>query len=454
MKKLDYQYVKSVMLGVILLISGINASLANTRQDSLIAIRIKTVLNGNATTLQFPNSVTRVYKQGDYMPVWIKPLTNPRPTWNAMMLLDCVKQYGLTPDDYHPQQLSYDRLHTMLETPENITDADKAYFDILLTDALITLINHLHYGKLNPVQTPAVIDAKASAVFDAGLVLRKAIRFEDPSAVILGVQPAFTEYADLQSMLRLMTGQYVGDCYETSGAEVQKVAINLERLRWVNTDDKAYLLVNIPSYTLQYHLPDTAYRFRVVGKPLTPTPALQSMVKYFTTAPDWRVPNKIFIKELMPKALRDTSYLTRNQFALFNSKGQYVAATPAMLKQISNNPAGYSARQSSGCDNALGLIVFRFDNPYSIYLHDTPEKSLFAQTQRALSHGCVRVENADKLAALLLLNDGAAGKVPILKKALLNYQTNTFILKRGVAIKITYLTCMVTDGVLTNYPDI
>jgi len=67
-----------------------------------------------------------------------------------MLMLDCVLQFGLSHDDYHPKELSYDLLHNILEKPGQVSAADKAKYDILLTDALVTFMNHLHYGKLNP----------------------------------------------------------------------------------------------------------------------------------------------------------------------------------------------------------------------------------------------------------------------------------------------------------------
>jgi murein L,D-transpeptidase YcbB/YkuD len=121
---------------------------------------------------------------------------------------------------------------------------------------------------------------------------------------------------------------------------------------------------------------------------------------------------------------------------------------------IRRNPEGYYARQSSGCDNALGAIVFRFSNKFDVFLHDTPEKQLFKREERALSHGCIRVEDAEKLAALLLKNDLNESKIPAMQKAVRDYKTQNFVLKTPVPIKVTYLTCEVKEGVLITYKDI
>jgi murein L,D-transpeptidase YcbB/YkuD len=102
----------------------------------------------------------------------------------------------------------------------------------------------------------------------------------------------------------------------------------------------------------------------------------------------------------------------------------------------------------------LGNIVFRFQNIYDIYLHDTPEKQLFGKDERAFSHSCIRVENAQHLAELLLEYGDDTNKIPILNKAVKSHLTKNISLKKPVPIKITYLTCEVKEGLTIVYKDI
>lgn len=273
--------------------------------------------------------------------------------------------------------------------------------------------------------------------------------------VITSAQPQSKPYKNLQYHMYLLAGLYTGDCYDTPDSVIQKIAINMERIRWVNSNERTYIDVNIPSYTLQFHQPDTTYQFKViVGKPDAPTPTLQSAISYFTTAPEWKVPQKIFVKETLPEALKDTSFLENNHYAIYDDQGNYIQPTRANLLFVKRNPGKYYARQSSGCDNSLGLIVFRFPNIYDVYLHDTPEQKLFKKEQRAFSHGCIRVEHAAKLADLLLKNDGACNQVALVHKAIAAYKTRTFTLSKPVPINVTYLTCKVENGELIMYKDI
>lgn len=422
--------------------------------DSALSAEIQRQLLSNELNLYYPNSVKRFYQKSNFTSPWLKPQSGTGATWQAMLMIDCVLQFGLSHDDYHPHELIYSELHNIFEKPGTVSIQKQARFDIMLTDAIINFINNLHFGKLNPDFPPAIVD-NASTGFSAVDVLTIALGQNDFMAAIGNAQPKSKEYADMQDHMRQWTGQYTGDCYEVPESSIRKLAINMERLRWANVDSGAYIQINIPSYTLNLYEADSTYSFKVVvGKPENPSPTLQSQISYFTTAPEWKVPNKIFRKELLPKALANPSYVENNHYALYDNKGGYIEPTADNLLQIKQHPRQYHITQSSGCDNALGLVVFRFPNIYDVYLHDTPEQQLFKKDARDFSHGCIRVENAENLAALLLKYDNAANKIPALHKAIAKYQTLNFNLTKPVPIKITYLTCIVREGEVIDYKDI
>lgn len=183
--------------------------------------------------LYYPESVIRYYSQNGFRPMWTKDKDDIKQTWEAMMLLDCVLQFGLSYADYHPRDLIYDSLRTIINNPEKINIAEQLRFDVFLTDAIITLMNHLHYGKLNPDFSAKRIDRITSIKgFNTVDELTKARREMDFIKAILTVQPKSIAYVHLQGYMRLIKGQYVGDCYETPESEARKIAINMERLRW------------------------------------------------------------------------------------------------------------------------------------------------------------------------------------------------------------------------------
>lgn len=193
------------------------------------------------SSLHYPVSVARFYKANGFHPIWVFDEANADQTFKAMMLLDCVLQYGLLHMDYHPTELTYDKLHAMIKDPAKIPDQQKAAYDIILTDAMITLINHLHFGKLNPVFNTKTLDNRINSSFQAGNILLQAIQSEDFTATVLSVQPQSPAYKAMQGYMRLVKGQYVGDCYEVPESNVRKVAINMERLRWKEQKGKNFI---------------------------------------------------------------------------------------------------------------------------------------------------------------------------------------------------------------------
>ncbi len=432
-------------------------TVAATQADTSLNAEIRRQLQAGElkSKLYFPASVARFYAKTGYKPAWIKPQGGMGHAWQAMLMIDCVLQFGLSHNDYHPKELTYGALHDILDTPGKVTPQLQARHELLLTDALLTLINHLHYGKLNPNYSSARIDRDAALKFNAGNVLAASLQQKDIMQLISGVQPKAKAYIGLQSRMHLLEGIQQDDCYEIPQAEVRKIAINMERLRWAETDDSVYIQINIPTYTLNFFLKDTVRTFKViVGKPATPTPTFNSAITRMTTAPEWKVPAKIFRKELLKKALADSDYLESNHLAIYDIKGRYIAPTRANLFAVQKAPAGYLARQSAGCDNALGLIVFRFPNSYDVYLHDTPEQALFKRKERAFSHGCIRVEKAEELGKLMLQQDGAANKIGMMRSGMQQYINRNINLKKPLPIRITYLTCGIGEWGMETYPDI
>ncbi|SMC95003.1 L,D-transpeptidase scaffold domain-containing protein [Pedobacter nyackensis] len=425
--------------------------------DTIVRAIIQNTLikKGAIQFFHFPKSVTRFYNQRDFQPAWVTAQNDEDKTWEALQMLDCVAQYGLQYTDYHPKELLYSRMHDMFDIPSKVSSLDKARYDMLLTDAVITFINHLHFGKLNPLSKTNRIDGGQTLGFCADDLLIAAIPQEDFTGAVLGVQPKSRAYFLMQDYMRLLKGQYVGDCYETPEPVVRKLAINMERLRWADADESMGIWINVPSFLLRIKHADSVAQFKVVvGKPKNPTPVLKSEVVIFRTGPEWNVPNSIFTKELLPKILKDPSYLRTNHYSLYDLKGAAVSATSENLASARRNPAAYVLRQSPGSHNALGRVVFRFQNFYDVYLHDTPEQQYFKREVRALSHGCIRVAEPEKLASMLLMSDGAGQKIAELNQAMSAYQAKTFTLKRAVPIQVTYLTCEIIDGLIVEYDDI
>ena len=186
----------------------------------------------------------------------------------------------------------------------------------------------------------------------------------------------------------------------------------LNTTRWLNcmVNNEPTIVVNIPSATLLvYEQGRIILESKIiVGKRSTPTPTLSSKANEVVLYPYWMVPRSIALKELLPAIKRDRSYLNANNYQVINEQGKIINPHAINWQALGAADFPYRIRQSTGCDNALGLIKLNFYNPYSVYLHDTPGKSLFNASSRYFSHGCMRVEKAMELAHLLLVGNTIA----------------------------------------------
>ena len=145
----------------------------------------------------------------------------------------------------------------------------------------------------------------------------------------------------------------------------------------------------------------------MVGKPYSRTPVFSEKMKYIVINPYWNVPSSIANKEYLPKLKKDPGYLKRQNIRIFSGAGDNAAeVNPYNVNWSSMNRMPYSLRQDSGPKNALGRVKFMFPNRFNVYLHDTPQKSLFEKDLRIFSHGCMRVQDPLDLAAVLLGGSG------------------------------------------------
>lgn len=164
-----------------------------------------------------------------------------------------------------------------------------------------------------------------------------------------------------------------------------------------------YIWVNIPSYSMRLQSGDSILLWSriICGKPLTPTPQLNSAISEIITYPQWTVPASIIRKEMLPAIKKDPGYLASKGFSLVDKDGEVV--DPYSVDwSIYKKGIPYKVVQGSGDENALGVLKFNFPNKYAVYLHDTNQRSLFGRSRRSLSHGCVRVQEWQELAHLLL----------------------------------------------------
>lgn len=244
-----------------------------------------------------------------------------------------------------------------------------------------------------------------------------------------------------------------------------QLAITLDRYKKLPAElPERYIWVNIPAYqlTLVEDKKEVMRSRIVVGKPITRTPVLTSAISQMITYPQWTIPTSIIVKEILPALKRDPGYLAKKGYSLVNSDGEEVDPyTVDWSKYKKGIP--YKVVQGSGDDNALGVLKFNFNNKYSVYLHDTNQRYFFSRAERALSHGCVRVQSWKELADYILQNDSLQAveknnrqflPSDSLSKWLINKEKHTIAIRNRLPVFIRYFSCEAREGKLVFYDDI
>lgn len=229
---------------------------------------------------------------------------------------------------------------------------------------------------------------------------------------------------------------------------IEQVVTNLERWRWFAYDfGERAIVINIPNYSMDIieNAVDTVETYRVVvGKPERRTPVLYSMLNFLVINPTWTVPPTILKEDLTPSATKDRSYFASHNMKIFYGRDT-IETTPE--DWIPEKADHYRYVQGPGVNNSLGLVKFNFRNSYSVYLHDTNHRELFSRGQRALSSGCVRVQNPLKLAGYVLDKEDTGWTEEKLKELIDLGKTENVGLKKGTHVHQLYWTAwMDKDG--------
>jgi len=186
---------------------------------------------------------------------------------------------------------------------------------------------------------------------------------------------------------------------------IRQLRVNLDRGRVLLHDlPEQFVIVNIAGYEAYLvRGQDIVWSARVqVGKTYRQTPLFRSEINYLVFNPTWTVPPGIIAKDILPAARKDPASITRRGLKVLDASGREVDPASIDWSRFSSGHIPYTLRQDPGPNNALGRVKLMFPNPYLVYLHDTPSQALFDRAERAFSSGCVRVERALELAALVL----------------------------------------------------
>ncbi|MGN6418853.1 MAG: L,D-transpeptidase family protein [Pseudobacter sp.] len=362
---------------------------------------------------------------------------------------------------FYPDML-YKALQTknVAGTLQSLEPAYKGYSDLKeglksFLDSIGTFKRYTHLTYTYPL--------KDSTVFYQALQRRL---YEDD------ILPSATDYVDTATWRQVLkeyqtkkglkpTGRInentVASLNYTNWDRFKRVAITLDRYKMA-TDSfpETYIWVNLPGYYLRVYDMDTiAMESRViVGQPKTRTPLLTSSVSNFITYPQWTVPYSIIYKEMLPKIKKDVNYLHKQNLMVVDRNDSIIDPYSVNWAALGKGNFPYLLKQRQGDDNSLGVLKFNFPNKYDVYLHDTNARWLFSNSNRAMSHGCVRVKDFMKLADFLVRNDTLKFHPDTLRNWIKREEKHVVSGFKRVPIYIRYFSCEGKDGKLKIYEDI
>jgi murein L,D-transpeptidase YcbB/YkuD len=366
----------------------------------------------------------RFYARHGFAPVWTTRQDKADSLINAVMRAD---DHGLAPDLFHAD---------LLRSSSNLPPLDR---ELLLSNAFLTYADALARGAL-PVERRRDDEVLSPGKIDVTAVLDKAIASSDPASVIEALAPTTPTYRALRQALHdARAGLPVGG--PTGGPAGSRTATNRQREIEVNLERERWLPRNLPADRVWVNAADervVMYRNDrpvfsskvVVGmvEKRHQTPEFQASIEGIYFNPPWVIPNEIAVNEILPMARQDPNYLTKHGMVMM--------------------PNG-ELQQLAGVNSGLGVLLFDMRNTFDVYLHDTPSKELFTRDDRHVSHGCIRVEDPQKLAALLMQQSGDE-----IRETLANSATVRKNLPKAVPVFVVYETAFAdADGKLQFRPD-
>ena len=338
------------------------------------------------------------------------------------------------------------QINKILNEYKNANKIDSIFIketDIQITAAVLNYLKVLHQGDV-------IFDYDEVNSINDTAYIYQLLSFRKRSSVSKIVKKLDCKDADYLILKKFLTDSL--SLNDTINYKTILLAMNYRR--YINsTHQSEYIVVNIPATEAEYYKNNKLQlKMRtVVGKTKTPTPTIASYLNNIICFPSWNVPYSIAVKELLPKVQKNENYLEQNSIDVLDAKGNVVEESDLYWNSYTETNFPYYFRQSTGSHNALGVIKFDFQNPFSIFLHATSWQGVFEKENRFLSHGCIRLEKPFELANAIL-----NGELDIeeLKKGKENTKSRKIQLSKKIPVYIIYVPVKVTNGSVFFLEDI
>ncbi|HXG78842.1 MAG TPA: L,D-transpeptidase family protein [Methyloceanibacter sp.] len=390
-------------------------------------------------------------QRGQQPPLWITPMGFTAKAQGLIAEIQKAGEWGLPQDAF------------ALPPPSDLpaTEDAQAIDEIKLSLALLKYARFARGGRVSPSRISKLFD-QPSNLLDPKEVLREAAAASDPGAYLVSLHPKQDQFEHLRAALAkaFAAVKAKGGRPEADG-DVQRIIVNMERWRWMPRDlGSYYVWNNIPAFTTRVMKNGKSIYVEkaIVGQVKYATPIFSAPMRSIVFNPVWVVPDTIKVEDIQPRlrqtgrgGLPDVSVLHENKLSV-SFKGKPIDAETVDWGKA--NIHAYTFTQPPGPGNVLGVLKFNFPNRHAIYMHDTIQRDLFTETVRTLSHGCIRLNQPDKLAALLLAEDKGWGADKV-KAMIAKGNNSAVVLNKPVPVHLTYFTMAVNSiGKMETYADV
>jgi L,D-transpeptidase YcbB len=358
----------------------------------------------------------RFYARHGFEPVWTTRQAQADSLMNAVLH---AGDQGLSPELFHAN---------LLQSPAALPPLDR---ELLLSDAFLSYADALARGVM-PIERRPDDEVLTPDSIDVAAALDAAINGPDPGTAIEALAPTTPTYRALrQALQNSRAGTPAGGI--TAIPRLREIEVNLERERWLPRKLPAdRVWVNAADERLVLYRDDRpVFTTRVIvgqDERRNQSPEFQATINGIYFNPPWNIPEYIATNEILPKVSRDPGYLAQHNMVMLPDGG---------LQQL------------AGPNSGLGQLMLDMRNRFDVYLHDTPSKNMFSRDDRRISHGCIRVENLQELAALLMQQP-----IEEINQAIATGSTTRPDLPKPVPVFVAYETAFAdADGRLQVRPD-
>ena len=412
--------------------------------DRVIAlIRLKlagSVLSSNADPADLA-ALQAFYGSSNAAPLWMTDMGLSTRAQSALFEIEKADDWGL------------DAAAFELPSPFDLPAGpdDQASTEITLDLAILKYARFARGGRLNPRELSGLFD-QAASLRDPKIVLMEIAAAKVPDAYLQSLHPQHEQFVRLRQALLRMRSEAA-----PNSADIRRLIVNMERWRWMPEDlGPLYVWSNTPEFML-YVVKDGSTIFAdktQVGTADDPTPVLSADMTTIVFNPEWIAPSSVLVKSLLPR-LRKQNFSILDKYA-FSVSYQGNPVNPTKVDWTRVNIRDYTFTQKPGSKSNLGKVKFLLPNRHDVLLHDTfaARRKVFQQSMRAIGYGCVRMENPQHFAEVLLSEDKGWSATEV--SELWEHSVNSPVsLDRKIPVHLTYFTAVVDDtGKVTSVADL